>query len=277
MSDLKSRSSARIILPRNFRRLIARKSGIVVSPAIIRPQGSQFSPGFIHPNQAVVDAALVKTFKASTQQSNSATATWTFSAVAIGSASSDRWVFVCFQAKNNVLGTLNSATIGGVAATTETQLRSINSANNAAVNMMYANVPTGTTADIIFNWSVTFTANTGFGMGIDVYTVVGAFNGTSTAQYDVADTTSPRTFTYSIPRGGVAFATGACSSVATAVSGTITWDTNVVPYVNGLNRVAGSQANTDNVNALASQTATFTNFSSGGNPGPTMGRVYGHL
>ncbi len=98
-------------------------------------------------------------------ESNKSTTTatsHTFSAVAIGTAASDRLVAVC--AGNSGYGqTISSVTVGGVSASQEVAVY-----YTSALDIWVAAVPTGTTADIV----VTFTGSAE--CGISVWPIYGA-------------------------------------------------------------------------------------------------------
>ena len=141
--------------------------------------------------------------------------TYTFSAQAIGTASSDRYVVVGFGAES--LGTttvLSSATIGGVAATITKQQTNV-SAIDIISGLIIANVPTGTTADVVL------TFNSGqLRAAISVFTMTG--NSSITATATASETTAtddPQSTTLDIPASGGAIA----FSFADASSSTTTW------------------------------------------------------
>lgn len=77
---------------------------------------------------------------------DSGAGTYTFSGVSIGTAAADRKVIVPFTFERN---TISAVTIGGVTATVE----SISQAGVAGAAVAHADVPTGTTADIVFTMS----------------------------------------------------------------------------------------------------------------------------
>lgn len=93
-------------------------------------------------------------------------ATYTFSAVGIGAASSTRRVVVAVATRNGTGNPNPTITIGGVAATNDVTL-AVDS-NQQACTIASAVVPTGTTADIV----VTLTATTGR-CGVGVWTLSG--------------------------------------------------------------------------------------------------------
>lgn len=81
----------------------------------------------------------------------------TFSTIDIGDAHAERRVFVTvhFFGKSGGVNTLDAATIGGIAATRHAQDGNRNSGTNDTYQtaIISAVVPTGTTADIVLNWS----------------------------------------------------------------------------------------------------------------------------
>lgn len=237
---------------------------------------TRFSPGFI-PDSRTAVGALSLTYKQGAFINNSAVAVHTFAAQAVGAAAQDRWVFVLYAAKNTADRVLNGVTIGGVPATIVGRVGTLNTpnTNNGSVGMVYARVPAGTTADIVFTWDAAFVLSVGAGVGIDVYTVVGGLNGIATSSFDSNLNTSPRSWSYLIPKGGVALVIGATSNVTATLVGDLTIDDNGIAYTSGLPRYALSQPNTDNVATLGGS-ETFTGFASSGQAGPIMGRTFGH-
>lgn len=88
--------------------------------------------------------------------SNSNFSTYTFSAMDIGAADADRWVVVCLGYTDSTASTvLNSVTIGGVSAEILIQRSNENSSQRGCA-IAQANVPTGTAADVVANFSGTF-------------------------------------------------------------------------------------------------------------------------
>ena len=103
---------------------------------------------------------------ASTFQDNPNVAAVTFSAVSIGAADTGRLVVVAFSEEGSKADSGLTATIGGVTATVT---RLTNGADSAG--RLYAVVPTGTTADIVFSF-----AGGGYrsrGVAISVFRLVG--------------------------------------------------------------------------------------------------------
>lgn len=123
--------------------------------------------------------------------------TYTFSTFAIGPALAGRKIAVAVSGRESGGGgvTLDSATIGGVSATINVQVT--NSGNLQAI--IIASVPTGTTADIVVNFSST--------MGnadIDVYYVTGV--GSNTATDTGTSTANVGTYDLDVVAGGIAIA-----------------------------------------------------------------------
>lgn len=74
----------------------------------------------------------------------------TFAAVGIGDAATDRLVVMTVTWARSGATSLSSATIGGVTATIGVQQ---NSGSNHSCAIIYAVVPTGTTADVVLTWA----------------------------------------------------------------------------------------------------------------------------
>lgn len=92
--------------------------------------------------------------------------TYTFTSQSIGTAFADRNIVVAFHYRNDTgaAPSLSSATIGGVSATA---LVNYAQSANSNVGFLIATVPTGTTANVTFNWG----AATVDSVGIFVYAV----------------------------------------------------------------------------------------------------------
>lgn len=73
----------------------------------------------------------------------------TFTAQSIGATGTNRVIIVAISCYSGASGTLSSATIGGVAATICVQA----AGTTTIAAIIAAAVPTGTTADIVLNWS----------------------------------------------------------------------------------------------------------------------------
>jgi head-tail adaptor len=120
-----------------------------------------------------------------------------FSDVAIGDASSDRFVVVAIDNNSENEGP-TSVSIGGVSATKAAGDASETSPT-AQTSIWYANVPTGTTADV----SVTCGGQTTYYLACGVYTITGA---SGISVYESANTEFDGfagTFTINAPAGAV--------------------------------------------------------------------------
>jgi hypothetical protein len=129
---------------------------------------------------------------------NSGTTTQSFTAVGMGTASSDRInvLFIGYAVGNPIVG----VTVGGVAAT-QVPLAIASSSPNQNCEIWYIANPTGTTANIV----VTTTSST-FGCNVNVGALTGANSTPGTVQ--VASTNALATATFSaaavtIPTGGI--------------------------------------------------------------------------
>lgn len=92
----------------------------------------------------------------SASQSTTDGTSFTFSAVAIGTAASDRYVVAGFYARGvNGTPSISSVTIGGVSAAQAVVVSRNESGNIWDIVAIYsANVPTGTTADIVVTYNL---------------------------------------------------------------------------------------------------------------------------
>lgn len=120
----------------------------------------------------------------------------TFSGVDIGAADADRQVVVMFSARTSVLSTVNGVTIGGVAAT---PVVGIVGNAGAQIAMYRANVPSGTTANVVINVSGTSTDVT-----IHVYRIVPRTTGTpvDSGSASTSATTSVTATDIAVTNGG---------------------------------------------------------------------------
>jgi hypothetical protein len=217
---------------------------------------------------------LQLTFKQSANINTNASATFNFANQPIGSADPNRWVFVTWAAKNTANLTLNSLTIGGVTATQETFDGTL-APGIGVTSIAFANVPTGTTADVVFTWSGAFTGTAANGMGINVYTVLGELDTVAVDSLDDNSNASPVTKAFKVPRGGVAFVSATSNNTGSAsVSGDFTADRNGVAYATNLNNFGMSVSNR-NIGFTTIDTFTATNFSFVSAACPKIGRAYG--
>lgn len=125
------------------------------------------------------------------------TTAYTFSAVAIGTAAADRWVIVAFGVTS---GDFDSMTIGGIAATISIEGITWGSGSSEA-GIGLANVPTGTTADVVVNGSAT-----PLGCHIGVWTVNMASGVATDTGGDHKSGTTSCTVAIDIPANGFAVA-----------------------------------------------------------------------
>lgn len=108
-------------------------------------------------------------FIGSTTNNDNAT-TYTFSAASLGAADSNRRIIVAFGARagSNTAFSISSATIGGVSATISAQNNAQDDGGNRdAAALIIADVPTGTTGDVVVTMS-----RSGVRAAIGVYRVI---------------------------------------------------------------------------------------------------------
>jgi hypothetical protein len=140
------------------------------------------------------------------------TYTWTGKAFAIGAADATRLVVAHIVARQTTAITLNSVTIGGVAATKIIGFN--NTASDGAISELWqAAVPTGTTATV----SAVFSAAS-LRAGCQVYSVLGSnktlpTTGASTAAIDSTSGTATQSGTLAVPtKGGSIIVSGGAYS-----------------------------------------------------------------
>lgn len=125
-------------------------------------------PGMFQPLLTGTAGPKVLTFQTS-DNSTVAGTSFTFSSKAIGPPSADRYVIVGIGG-NNGTATISSVTVGGISAT-QVVTRQV---SNSTTGIYIANVPTGTTANIVINWSAS-QANTEIG----IWSATGLSSGTA--------------------------------------------------------------------------------------------------
>lgn len=231
---------------------------------------TRFSPGFIKENPAAtVLSNLV--FQGTTKVVSTTLASLSMTTLGIGTAAADRWVFVLFNTRNSTARTLNSVTIGGVTAAVETLSGTHNQAQGQT-GIAFANVPLGTTCDIVFNFSGAFTSATNNGVAIAFYTVNGNLNTSAVDTYNLNASTNPSK-TFAVPAGGIAFFCSINSNAGATFTATgMNIDAN---KIGGM--LAGLPFTAISVLSAVGVNGSFvgTGWSSGSNC-PTIGRNYGH-
>lgn len=146
-----------------------------------------------------------------TVTSTADTNTYTFSSVSLGTAQADRYIIVtACSRKAGATFTLSGITIGGVSATIVRQVtRTVTNSNSQAI--VIANVPTGTTGDIVVTWSTTV-----------LRCAVGVWSATNlasaTAHDSATSTATAPTYNIDVPAGGFVIA-----AALTAAATTTTW------------------------------------------------------
>jgi len=122
---------------------------------------------------------------------------YTFSGVAIGTATLDRKVVV--SPVGNIGaggGAVSTVTVGGISASLVVAI--IGGVQSAEI--WQADVPTGTTADVVVTWAAEQARS-----GIGVFAVTGAASGASDTATSTAD---PMSTTLTIPANGIAIGVG---------------------------------------------------------------------
>lgn len=136
-----------------------------------------------------------------TAQANSGTdgTSFTFAGLSLGDPSASRRIIVAVAHNRNPAQTISTVTVGGVSATIVTN---VNSANFLGAGLAIADVPTGTTGDVV----VTF-ANTALQCAVAVYRVVNLASSTAHATaLQSGATAGVLSTTINVPSGGLAVA-----------------------------------------------------------------------
>lgn len=158
---------------------------------------------------------VTRTFQARTATTTDLTE-YTYSGAAIGTAASDRKVVVGIlgRSTNPSTRTISSVTVAGVSATQAVYVS--NTIGNVSA-FYVADVPTGTTGDVVVTWNDTMQNST-----IGVYAMYGAAS--STPHDTATDIASAYSQTLDIPAKGVGFACGAVQANTTATWAGLTED-----------------------------------------------------
>lgn len=147
----------------------------------------------------------------SNAEDGTALTTYTFSSQAIGSADSGRYVIVGVNAYNATANrSISSATIGGISATIVVEEHATSGGGYFDTGIIIANVPTGTTADVVVVWSAGQSA-----CGIGTAAAYNLQSGTATATD--SDTSVPGSITVTVQDGGIAFGSFC------GLSGSVSW------------------------------------------------------
>lgn len=162
--------------------------------------------------------------------------THTFSSVNIGTAQSNRKVYVTLGIDKGTTFTISSVTIGGVTATS--LVDTYNSNSNQRFAIFVADVPTGATANIVVVTSATVTF-----IGMNVYAYYGTVSSTAVQSTAVDATGATLTFT-SVPNNGfiIAGVVGDRSLTGATYSGTLGVTTQDAAQTDGVDLVGMSSA-----------------------------------
>jgi hypothetical protein len=147
-------------------------------------------------------------------------ATYTFTGMAIGAASTDRLVVALISGRDggNTGRTISSVTIGGIAAT-QARLDTRNNSGSEISGIYVAMIPTGTTANVVVNYNAAIAK-----MHVTLVAVKGVSSATATSS---AGATSAGGVTLSatglnIPANGILFSVGAINGTRTTTMTGIT-------------------------------------------------------
>jgi hypothetical protein len=163
----------------------------------------RFHPGFKGAATPVVPPSAFDVSYITRVTSTSNLSTYTFSATSIGAADSDRKVYCVFIWSAGV-SALSSATIGGITADIHIDATSAGAATRN-IAIVSADVPTGTTADIIVNLT-----GSPARMSCAVYRVISQVGGVLTAS-DTSETAGLLSTTINVTTTGAVIA--ACVDV----------------------------------------------------------------
>ncbi len=199
--------------------------------------------------------AITKSLTASAVSGTDAT-TYTFSAQALGTAASDRYILIGAVARATASRTLDSVTVGGVSATAIVN----HEASSSNSGLWLAAVPTGTTGDVVLTFSA--------GMlraGIAVWRLDGIDTTPTDTDSSAAD---PATANITISAGGVAFSSSfiAISTTTLTTSWTnLTEDASYLSSASWENNGRCAHASAEFVSAQ-SELALSNDWSAGSTP-----------
>lgn len=168
--------------------------------------GSSFAQGGMGPGPGTVHSTGSVSFSLNFAGSSSDTAggtTTTYTSVAIGAADTNRIVAVGVAVRVNAdVDSISSMTIGGISATQVAGARSTRAdAGLSITDIWYAAVPTGTTANIVINWSASVVRS-----GIGAYRIITATPAPTSVSFGIGTGTNATTGTITVPGGGAGFA-----------------------------------------------------------------------
>ena len=185
--------------------------------------------------------------------------TYTFSACDIGVASADRRVIVGAHMYGGTSRQLSSATIAGISATEVTA--DLNS--SAETVLIIANVPTGTTGDIVLTWSGSCA-----GSAVSVWYATGLTSDTPVAAVRNSSLTAPTSGSLTTVDGGFIVAAATCQ-YGSGTTRTHSW-TNATEQFDaeientGTDGGSFSGAHVVTTGASVTVTDTFSTSASGG-------------
>lgn len=139
------------------------------------------------------------------------TTVFTFASQNLGTADAGRYIIACVFARNGAAVSVSSVTIGGVTATEVAKVQS--ATPDSATGIFVANVPTGTTGDVVLTTSGSLRA------AISLYSATGI---TTTAfDSDISQAANP-TATLNVTAGGFIVAAAASASTS-GTSDSMSW------------------------------------------------------
>ncbi len=177
---------------------------------------------------------------------------YTFSTQNFSTAASDRYIIagISFRAVGTI--TFSSVTLGGVSATVSAASYNTSGGNSTGTCIAWANVPTGTSGNVVVNLS-----GTALRCGHGLWNVTGMASSTSDGG---GSTAAAPTYSINIPAGGFAIA---CAY--TAGTSTATWTNLTEKYDEAVEGAGSAHTGASDVFATVqsglSLTSTFTSSS----------------
>lgn len=182
--------------------------------------------------------------------------TVTFTGRAVGAAATGRIVVVeVLWTQSASAKTISSATIGGVTATVLLNGSTIGSASSGSMGLIYAVVPTGTTADVAITMSASVS-----GMAIAIHSIYDAASPTPVYSNAVQTTASGDTISDTLSYSGTAFCVAMASYAVTAKS--TVWTNATEDFDDNSFDGVFSYSAASALQAAATITATFNTSSS---------------
>lgn len=210
---------------------------LLLLPLAASAQWNGCPAGFCSPKVAGVTFSLDFAGHA---EDNTGGTSITFTAVPIGVADANRVVGVgVWWRENSDTDTITSMTVGGISASQASGARSTRADGGLCLSdIWYAAVPTGTTANVVVNFSAAALRG-----GVSTYRIITSTPTPSATSFGISLTSGVSTGSITVPSGGAGFAMYGNrnqSSATTWTNAVLDYDADVVPAA-GFARVSSGK------------------------------------